>query len=82
MEKCSSSLVPIQKGDNFSLMQCPKNESEGNQMETIPYASIVGSLLYVQTCTRSDISFVVDMICTYQSNPGIDYWKVAKKVLR
>ena len=28
MEKCSSSVVPIQKGDKFSLMQCPKNELE------------------------------------------------------
>ena len=24
MDKCSSSVVPIQKGDKFSLMQCPK----------------------------------------------------------
>ncbi|KAL0539955.1 hypothetical protein IC582_024177 [Cucumis melo] len=82
MDKCSSSVVPIQKGDKFSLMQCPKNEFERNQMETIPYASIVGSLLYAQTCTRPDISFVVGMLGMYQSNPGMDHWKAAKKVLR
>ncbi|KAL0553746.1 hypothetical protein IC582_007650 [Cucumis melo] len=82
MDKCSSSVVPIQKGDKFSLMQCPKNELERNQMETIPYASIVGSLLYAQTCTRPDISFVVGMLGRYQSNPGMDHWKAAKKVLR
>ncbi|KAA0061426.1 F-box/FBD/LRR-repeat protein [Cucumis melo var. makuwa] len=51
-------------------------------METIPYASIVGSLLYAQTCTRPDISFTVGMLGRYQSNPGMDHWKVAKKVLR
>ncbi|KAA0032876.1 Retrovirus-related Pol polyprotein from transposon TNT 1-94 [Cucumis melo var. makuwa] len=82
MDKCSSSVVPIQKGDKFSLMQCPKNELERNQMETIPYASIVGSLLCAQTCTRPDISFAVGMLGRYQSNPGMDHWKVAKKVLR
>ncbi|KAL0541214.1 hypothetical protein IC582_021255 [Cucumis melo] len=82
MDKCSSSVVPIQKEDKFSLMQCPKNELERNQMETIPYASIVGSLLYAQTCTRPDISFTVGMLGRYQSNPGMDHWKVAKKVLR
>ena len=43
MEKCSSSVVPIHKGDKFSLMQCPKNELECKQMEGIPYASIVGN---------------------------------------
>ncbi|XP_050945500.1 secreted RxLR effector protein 161-like [Cucumis melo] len=82
MDKCSSSVIPIQKGDKFSLMQCPKNELERNQMETIPYASIVGSLLYAQSCTRSDISFAVGMLGRYQSNPGMDHWKAAKKVLR
>ena len=46
MEKCSASVVPIQKGDKFSLKQCPKNELECSQMEQISYASIVGSLMY------------------------------------
>lgn len=27
--------------DKFSLMQCPKNELEQNEMESIPYAYIV-----------------------------------------
>ncbi|TYK28192.1 Retrovirus-related Pol polyprotein from transposon TNT 1-94 [Cucumis melo var. makuwa] len=35
-------------------------EGKEHMMETIPYASIVGSLLYAQTCTRPDISFAVD----------------------
>ncbi|XP_060198335.1 secreted RxLR effector protein 161-like [Lycium barbarum] len=51
-------------------------------MESIPYSSIVGSLMYAQTCTRPDISFAVGMLGRYQSNPGIDHWKDAKKVLR
>jgi len=46
MDKCSTSLVPIQKGDKFSLMQCPKNDLEQKQMENIPYAYGVGSLMY------------------------------------
>ncbi|KAK8289057.1 hypothetical protein V6Z12_D07G165500, partial [Gossypium hirsutum] len=46
------------------------------------YASIVGNLVYVQSCTIPDISFVVGMLGRYQSNPGIDHWKAKKKVLR
>ena len=65
MEKCSASVVPIQKGDKFSLNQCPKNELERSQMEKIPYASIVGSLMYGQTCTRPDISFAVKILGRY-----------------
>jgi len=51
-------------------------------MENIPYAFIVGSLMYAQTCTRPYISFAVGMLGRYQSNPGLDHWKAAKKVLR
>ena len=51
-------------------------------MKDIPYASIVGSLMYAQTCTRPYINFVVEMLGRYQSNPGMDHWKAAKKVLR
>jgi len=82
MDKCSTSPIPIQKVDKFSLMQYPKNELKRKQMENIPYASIVGSLMYAQTCTRPNISFAVGMLGRYQSNPGLDHWKAAKKVLR
>ncbi|XP_042039573.1 secreted RxLR effector protein 161-like [Salvia splendens] len=82
MEKCSVGIASIQKGDKFSKMQCPKNELGRKEMERIPYASVVGSLNYVQTCTRPDITFAVGMLGRYQSNPGMDHWKAAKKVLR
>ena len=73
IEKYSAGVVPIQKGDKFSLMQCPKNDLEREQMKNIPYASIVGSLMYAQTCTQPDISFAVRMLGMCQSNPGLDY---------
>ncbi|XP_043813696.1 secreted RxLR effector protein 161-like [Manihot esculenta] len=82
MSKCFIGLVPIQREDKFSLMQCPKNGVERKKMETIPYASVVGSLMYLQTCTRPDINFAVGMLGRYQSNPSINHQKVAKKVLR
>uniref|UniRef100_A0A2N9GAP2 Reverse transcriptase Ty1/copia-type domain-containing protein n=1 Tax=Fagus sylvatica TaxID=28930 RepID=A0A2N9GAP2_FAGSY len=82
MENCSASVAPIQKGDKFSLMQCPQNELEWKHMEGISYTSAVGSLMYAQTCTRPDISFAVGMLGRYQSNPGMDHWKAAKKVMR
>ncbi|XP_075102326.1 secreted RxLR effector protein 161-like [Nicotiana tabacum] len=82
MNNCSAGIVPIQKGDKFSLMQFPKNDVERKEMESIPYSSIVGSLMYAQTCPRSNISFAVGMLGRCQSNPRIDHWKVVKKLLR
>ncbi|XP_040864968.1 secreted RxLR effector protein 161-like [Glycine max] len=51
-------------------------------MKNIPYASIVGTLMYVQVCTRPNIAFAVGMLGRYHSNPGIDHWRTAKKVVR
>ena len=47
---------------------------EMEQMEKIPYALAVGSLMCAQTCTRPDISFSVGMLGRYKviqdSNTG------------
>jgi len=51
MENFSASPVPIQKGDKFSLVQCPKNDLEWKQIEAIWHASVVGSIMYAQICT-------------------------------
>ncbi|XP_068655789.1 secreted RxLR effector protein 161-like [Aristolochia californica] len=82
MKDCSPSVAPIVKGDMFNLNQCPNNDFEREQMKDIPYASAVGSLMYVQVCTRPDIAFVVGMLGRYQSNPGLDHWRAEKKVMR
>ena len=59
-----------------------KNDIERQRMCHVPYASAVGSLMYAQTCTRPDISFAVGMLGRYQSNPGMDHWKAAKRVMQ
>ena len=82
MHNCRSSKVPIVKGDKFSKAQCPQNDDEREEMRTIPYSSMVGSLMYDQVCTRPDIAFVMGMLGRYLSNPGCQHWKAAKKVLR
>ena len=66
MKDCSPSVVPIVKGDRFNLNQCPKNDFEKEQMKNIPYALVVGNIMYVQVYTRPDIAFV-SMLGRYQS---------------
>ncbi|KAH0693189.1 hypothetical protein KY285_020286 [Solanum tuberosum] len=41
-------------------------------MKSTPSSSIVGSFIYVQTCTRSDISFAVGMLGRYQRLGVVD----------
>ena len=58
ISNCAPGDTLVGKGDNFSLHQCPRNELEKKDMERFPYASAVGSLMYAQVCTRSDIAYI------------------------
>ena len=82
MQNCKPGDTSVAKGDKFSLDQCPKNEFEKKEMETIPYALAVGSLMYAQVCMRPDIAYITGMLGSYSSNPGLKHWRAVKRVLR
>ncbi|RVW93789.1 Retrovirus-related Pol polyprotein from transposon TNT 1-94 [Vitis vinifera] len=48
MQTCKIGDVPIVKEDKLSNEQCPKIDLEKDAIKTIPYASVVGSLMYAQ----------------------------------
>ena len=82
MQDCSKGEAPVSKGDKLNKSQCPSNEIEMRGMANRPYASIVGSLLYAQVCTRPDLAFAISMLGRFQANPGEKHWTTAKKVMR
>ncbi|XP_060965193.1 secreted RxLR effector protein 161-like [Cannabis sativa] len=82
MHSCSSGKAPIVKGDKFSKAQCSQNDKERDEIKVVPYASLFGSLMYAQVCTRPDIDVVVGVLGRYLSDPGLSHWKATKKVKR
>jgi hypothetical protein len=46
------------------------------------FRSLVGSLIYLSTMTRPDISFAVRKISQKMQSPSINDWQAAKRVLR
>jgi hypothetical protein len=80
--ECSTTPVPFIKGDKLGTFQSPRNQIEINEMKSIPYASAVGSIMYVHVCTRPNLAFVTGLLGRFQSNTGIKHWKSIKKVLR
>ncbi|CAL8990781.1 unnamed protein product [Prunus brigantina] len=52
------------------------------EMADKPYASLVGSLMYAQVCTRPDIAFSVSVLGRFQSNPRQAHWIAGKRVMR
>ena len=51
-------------------------------MQKFPYLSAVGSLMYLATCTRPDISFTVSTLARFSANPGEAHWQAVKHLFR
>ena len=58
MQNYKPSDTPIGKGDKFSPNQFPKNDFEEKKMHKIPYAFVVGSMVYAQVYMQLDITYV------------------------
>jgi hypothetical protein len=48
-------------------------------MSHVPYASVVGSLMYAMVCTRLDIAHAVGVLSRYMSKPGKEHWETSKE---
>ena len=51
-------------------------------MRQVPYAFVVGSLMYAMLCTRPDIYYSVGMASQYQSNLELKHWQAVKHILK
>lgn len=51
-------------------------------MSKIPYASVVGSIMYTMVCTRPDISHAISVASRYMGDPGLRHWEALKWILR
>jgi len=49
---------------------CPVTEEEKRDMENVPYASLIGALMYAAIGTRPDIAFAVGALSRFLGNPG------------
>jgi hypothetical protein len=73
MKDCKPVKVSIPMGERLIVEQCLKTQEEIEDMACVPYASVVGSLMYVMACTRPYISHVVGVFCRYMSTLGKEH---------
>ncbi|KAK9687962.1 hypothetical protein QE152_g35890 [Popillia japonica] len=48
--------------------------------KSVPYREVIGSLLYLATISRPDISFAVNYLSRFNSKPMESNWKMVKRV--
>ena len=56
------------KGTVLNKSQSPSTDIEIKQMEAVPYASAIGSIMYAMLCTRADVSYALSMASRFQQS--------------
>ena len=73
---------PIQKSEIFSKAQCLQNNEKGEKMKNVPYALVIGSLMYSYVCTHPDIAYAIGVLERHLSDPCQRHWIMTKRALR
>jgi hypothetical protein len=58
------------------------SREEADQLATIPYHALVGSLMYLAIGTRPDIAYPVNRLAGFLSNYSVAHWQAAIRVVR
>ncbi|GJV11225.1 retrotransposon protein, putative, ty1-copia subclass [Tanacetum coccineum] len=70
MDNSKRGHIPMQERLDLNKSQGAQTPKEVNRMKNVPYASVVGSIMYVVRCTRPDVAFAntKDMFLVYGGN--------------
>ena len=74
--------APIVKGNRFENFKCSRNRYDIDQMNMLPYALAIGSLMCVQVQVGTYLDIVyVSGIFWQKSSSDIDHWNGVENVL-
>ncbi|GJS06011.1 retrotransposon protein, putative, ty1-copia subclass [Tanacetum coccineum] len=74
--------IPMQERLDLNKTQGASTPEEVKRMQNVPYASTVGSIMYVVRCTRPDVAFAQNITSRFQQNPGECHWTAVKNILK
>lgn len=82
MESAKIVSTPLAQHFKLSSKQSPTDQDELEDMKTVPYANLVGSLMYGMVSSRSDLAHAMSMVSRFMSNPGRLHWEATKWIVR
>ena len=68
--------TPLTKCIRLSELNTTQSESQKEYMSHVPYASVVGSLIYTMVCTRPYLTQEVSVVIRYMGNLRKKHWQV------
>ena len=72
----------MRHGVQISKEQSPKTPEDKVLMERIPYASMIGSIIYAMICTRPDVAYALSVTSRFQAGLGEKHWEAVKCILK
>ncbi|KAH0992661.1 hypothetical protein GBA52_004144 [Prunus armeniaca] len=82
MIDCKPVSTPLAEHFKLSAQECPSMKEEKEEMSKVPYASLVGYLMYAMVCTHPDLAQAVSVVSRYMANLGKQHRTAAKWILR
>ncbi|GKF59180.1 hypothetical protein Tco_0175966 [Tanacetum coccineum] len=82
MENSKRGSIPMQEKLRLSKSQGATTLAELKRMQNVPYASVVGFIMYVVRCTRPDVAFAQNITIQFQQNLGDLHWTTIKNILK
>nr|GEV48521.1 zinc finger, CCHC-type [Tanacetum cinerariifolium] len=79
IQNIQTGSIPIQEKLKLSKSQGASTLAELKRMQNVPYASVVGSIMYAVRCTRPDVAFAQNTGYMFVLNGGSVDWKSAKQ---
>jgi hypothetical protein len=82
MLNCTPVSTPMSPGVRLTREQCATTYEEVEQMQFVPYQTLIGTLMYLMVSTRPDICHAVGVLAQFMHQPGKAHWDAAKRVLK
>ena len=74
--------TPMGQHFKLSSQQKPSSQEEREEMQSIPYANIVGSIMYAMISTRSDVAQAISVTSRFMADHGRQHWQALKWTMR
>ncbi|GJW88961.1 retrotransposon protein, putative, ty1-copia subclass [Tanacetum coccineum] len=68
MDNSKRGHIPMQERLDLNKTQGASTPEEVKRMQNVPYASVVGSIMYAVRCTRPDVAFAQNITSRFQTN--------------
>ena len=82
MSQCHSTALPMDPGFEIHSKDAPTTDDEKAEMEKLPYAKLIGELLWLSRCCRPDITFAVSILARFTHCYSRRHFNALKHIMK